>query len=67
MEINRKALGAARRTRAQEMSAWTADTLDNTPPLSAIQASRLQRQFKVSEAVAQTLAESVFETWRASR
>ncbi len=49
------------------MSAWTADTLDKTPPLTAIQASRLLQRFKVSEAVALTIAELAFETGRASR
>ncbi len=64
---NREAPGAARRSGAPECVFLAVDTPDDTPPLTAIQATRLLRQFKVSEAVAQTLAELVFETWRASR
>jgi hypothetical protein len=64
MQINGKAPGAGRRTRAQESSARSADILDITPPLVAIQAARLLRQFKVSQAVALTIAELAFESGR---
>jgi hypothetical protein len=64
MQMNRKAVGAGRRATAQELSAWSADTLDNTPPLIAVQAARLLRRFNISDAVAQTIAELAFANGR---
>jgi hypothetical protein len=62
-----EAPGAGRRTRAQEMSACSADTLDNTTPLITVQATRLLRRFNISGAVAHAIAELAFENGRAMR
>jgi hypothetical protein len=64
MQTNGKAPGAGRRARAQELSACSADILDHTPNLLTVQAKRLLRQFKVSQAVALTIAELAFESGR---
>jgi hypothetical protein len=55
----------ARRTRVPRCVCLAADTSDHTAPLTAVQAARLLRKFKASEAVAQTLAELVFANGRA--
>lgn len=46
------------------MSACTADILDNTATIRAVQATRLLQQIKVSQAVALTLAELAFQNGR---
>jgi hypothetical protein len=64
---NRRAPDACRRPGAQGCVFRAVDTEDNTGALTAVQAARLLRQFKVSEAVALTIAELAFSTGRTSR
>jgi hypothetical protein len=67
MTRNAETPGAGGRSGARRVSACSADISDNTPPLLAVQATRLLRQFKVSHAVALTIAELAFENGRAMR